>query len=317
MTDRAGRASGERVAGGDNRPAPPLRPASPTRPIRPTGPTRTTGRTRPTRPDQDPARIAAMFDRIAARYDLLNRLLSAGLDRRWRARAIAALELTGRETVLDLCTGTADLALAAVRNRKRRAARVVGVDFASRMLHRGQAKLRQARVTEVRLIRGDALRIPLAAGSVDAVTIAFGIRNVSDPAAVCAEMSRVLRPGGQIAILEFGIPQLPGLRVLYLWYFRRVLPRNRATGLAASGGLRLPPGVCQYVLLARGLLGPSSPSRLFRLAPRSLGLRNRLPVRRREKLTDTVDPLLATKPLDAPYGLTLARTLVIPGSGRH
>ena len=213
MTDRA---SGEGVAGGDDRPAPPPRPASPTRPIRPTG---------ATRPDQDPARIAAMFDRIAARYDVLNRLLSAGLDRRWRARAITALELTGRETVLDLCTGTADLALAAVRDRKRRAARVVGVDFASRMLHRGQAKLRQARVTEVRLIRGDALRIPLAAGSVDAVTIAFGIRNVSDPAAVCAEMSRVLRPGGQIAILEFGIPQLPGLRVLYLWYFRRVLPR--------------------------------------------------------------------------------------------
>ena len=223
MTERAGRASvasGEGVAGGNNRPAPPTRPAGP---ISPTGSTLPTGR--PPRPDQDPARIAAMFDRIAARYDLLNRLLSAGLDRRWRARAIAALELTGRETVLDLCTGTADLALAAVRSRKRRAARVVGVDFASRMLHRGQAKLRQARVTEVRLIRGDALQIPLAAGSVDAVTIAFGIRNVSDPAAVCAEMSRVLRPGGQIAILEFGIPQLPGLRVLYLWYFRRVLPR--------------------------------------------------------------------------------------------
>ena len=194
---------------------------------------RASGASRPSRagpgdvsigPDKDPARIAAMFDAIAARYDLLNHLLSAGLDRQWRARAVAALKLSGGETVLDLCTGTADLAIAAVGRQNGQAGCVIGIDFAARMLHLGQAKLRQARVTCVQLVRADAVSIPLAAGSIDAVTIGFGIRNVSDPAAVCAEMFRVLRPGGQLVILEFGVPHGRGLRAIYLWYFRRVLP---------------------------------------------------------------------------------------------
>jgi len=167
-----------------------------------------------------------MFDAIAGRYDLLNHLLSAGIDRRWRRRAIQSLQLTGRERVLDLCTGTADLAIAAARAQPG-AARVVGVDFAGAMLGVGKKKLERDRPLRdrVALVRGDATRIPLADRSVDAVTIAFGIRNVDEVAAACREMRRVLRSGGRLAILEFAVPTVPGLSRLYLGYLHHVLPR--------------------------------------------------------------------------------------------
>jgi demethylmenaquinone methyltransferase/2-methoxy-6-polyprenyl-1,4-benzoquinol methylase len=173
---------------------------------------------------KSPARIAGMFDAIAARYDFLNHLLSAGIDRRWRRRAIAALGLKGGERVLDLCTGTADVALAAA-SVSPPPARVVGVDFSGAMLQVGVGKVRTARLGDrIALVRGDATRIPVADASVDAVTIAFGIRNVENVQAACDEMQRVVRPGGRLAILEFAVPTLPGVRALYLWYFRRVLP---------------------------------------------------------------------------------------------
>jgi demethylmenaquinone methyltransferase/2-methoxy-6-polyprenyl-1,4-benzoquinol methylase len=174
---------------------------------------------------KSPDRIAGMFDAIAGRYDLLNHLLSAGIDRRWRTRAIRSLHLTGGERVLDLCTGTADLAIAAATARPP-AARVVGVDFAGAMLRVGRDKLRKDRLDDrVSLVRGDAMRIPIAGGSVDAVTIAFGIRNVDQIAVACAEICRVLKPGGRLAILEFAVPTTPGISQLYLWYLRNVLPR--------------------------------------------------------------------------------------------
>ncbi len=176
-------------------------------------------------PGRQPERIAAMFNAIARRYDFLNHLLSAGFDRRWRSRAIASLRLTGRETLLDVCTGTAEVALGAA-GAAAGAARVVGVDFAGEMLALGLAKVRKGGATaRIALVRGDAAHLPVADRSVDAVTVAFGIRNVEDQPAACAEMARVLRPGGRLAILEFGLPQLPGLRQAYRWYFERVLPR--------------------------------------------------------------------------------------------
>jgi len=166
-----------------------------------------------------------MFDAIAARYDFLNHLLSAGIDRRWRRRAIRSLALQGGERVLDVCTGTADLAIAA-RTSRPAAARVVGIDFAGAMLRVGEAKLRSRGLeSTVALVRGDAASMPVAGASVDALTIAFGIRNVEDVSAACREMARVLKPGGRFAILEFGIPTIAGLRRAYLWYFRSVLPR--------------------------------------------------------------------------------------------
>jgi demethylmenaquinone methyltransferase/2-methoxy-6-polyprenyl-1,4-benzoquinol methylase len=165
-----------------------------------------------------------MFDAIASRYDLLNHVLSAGIDWQWRRRAIRSLSLTGIERVVDLCTGTADLAIAA-RTARPSAARVVGIDFAEAMLRVGHGKLRARRLTDVvTLVRGDATRIPLAGRSAHAVTIAFGLRNVENTAAACAEMSRVLVAGGRLAILEFAIPVTPGVREAYLWYFKHVLP---------------------------------------------------------------------------------------------
>jgi demethylmenaquinone methyltransferase/2-methoxy-6-polyprenyl-1,4-benzoquinol methylase len=174
---------------------------------------------------KSPARIAGMFDAIADKYDFLNHLLSLGIDRRWRRRAIASLHLSGSERVLDLCAGTADLALAAIAARPA-AHRVVAVDFADAMLRIGKQKI-TTRGLEGRIasVRGDATRIPLSDRSVDAVTIAFGIRNVEDVARACDEIHRVVRPGGRVAILEFAVPTLPFVRACYLWYFNAVLPR--------------------------------------------------------------------------------------------
>ena len=196
-----------------------------------------------------------MFDAIAPRYDLLNRLLSAGIDRRWRAKAIASLGLSGRETLVDVCTGTADVALEA----RRSAAHVLGVDFAGAMLTLGRAKVRKAgEERRILLVRGDAMRLPVASGSADAVTVAFGIRNVQKPDVGCAEMARVLRPGGRLAILEFGMPRIPGVAALYRAYFSHVLPfiGRRISGhtgaysyLPASVGTFPPPA--EFVTLLR------------------------------------------------------------------
>ena len=208
-----------------------------------------------------------MFDAIAPRYDFLNHVLSAGIDKRWRARAIRSLQLTGRETLLDVCTGTADVALEARGVRRGAppgapAARVIGVDFAGAMLALGLRKIDAAGESQrITLLRGDAMRLPARDASVDAVTVAFGIRNVQRPEVACAEMARVLRPGGRLAILEFGVPRIPGVSALYLWYFRNVLPRiGRAisghTGaysyLPASVGTFPPPAEFMGMLRAAG-----------------------------------------------------------------
>ncbi len=173
--------------------------------------------------DKNPSRIAGMFDAIAPRYDLLNHVLSAGLDRRWRDRAVDALGLGPDARVLDLCTGTGDLAIATVTRAT--GATVVGVDFAAAMLRLGREKVRRGGFERtIRFVRGDAARIPLADASCDAATIAFGIRNVAEPERALAELARVLRPGARLAILEFGQPRIPGVRTLYAWYFRYLLP---------------------------------------------------------------------------------------------
>jgi len=175
--------------------------------------------------DKDPARIAGMFDAIAGRYDLLNTVLSGGIDRYWRWRAVRSLALTGRETAVDLCTGTADLVVALARPG--RAARVVGVDFSPAMLRHGLAKVRSRATAAAawQLAQGDAMRLPLASGSADGLTIAFGIRNVRDHAVAVADCLRVLKPGGRLAILEISTPRVPVFRQVYAWYFTRLLPR--------------------------------------------------------------------------------------------
>jgi demethylmenaquinone methyltransferase/2-methoxy-6-polyprenyl-1,4-benzoquinol methylase len=210
--------------------------------------------------DKTPSRIAGMFDAIAPRYDLLNHLLSAGLDRRWRRRAIDEIRLAPGARVLDLCTGTGDLALEAVRRGER--TRVVGVDFAGRMLTLARRKLIALGVEDaIRLVRADAARIPLADGCCDAATIGFGIRNVVDPAAALVEIARVLRPGARLAILEFGQPRVPGVRTLYSWYFRYLLPLigrmvshhdSAYSYLPASVGTFPPPAEFARIIAATG-----------------------------------------------------------------
>jgi demethylmenaquinone methyltransferase/2-methoxy-6-polyprenyl-1,4-benzoquinol methylase len=163
--------------------------------------------------DREPsAGSGAMFDRIAHRYDLLNRVLSLGNDQRWRRRAVRALDLNGRAhpIVLDLATGTADLALLTARHHA--GSRVVGLDPAQRMLAIGQSKARAEDVPDrVHLVTGDAQSLPLPDASVDGVTMAFGIRNVPDRALALREMRRVTRPGSRIAILELTEPEGNGL----------------------------------------------------------------------------------------------------------
>jgi demethylmenaquinone methyltransferase/2-methoxy-6-polyprenyl-1,4-benzoquinol methylase len=176
-----------------------------------------------TAPDKTPHRIAGMFDAIAPRYDFLNHALSLGLDRRWRQRAVDALELPAGARVLDLCAGTADVAMAIARSS--RGASVIGVDFSEVMLQRGLAKVRKALLERsISLVRGDAACIPLARGACDAAAVAFGIRNVAAPDLALSELARVLRPGARLVILEFGQPRIPGIRTLYGWYFRYLLP---------------------------------------------------------------------------------------------
>lgn len=197
---------------------------------------------------KEPARIAGMFDAIARRYDTLNHVLSAGLDKRWRRRAVRELGLTGSERVLDVCTGTADLAIEAVSNADGAAREVVGVDFAGEMLRIGLDKVRRGNLTgRVRLVRGDATSLPLPDASFDAAMIAFGIRNVVDPSACCRELRRVLRPGGRLAILEFGMPRIAGLAAAYRWYFRTVLPRiGRLVSRHGEAYSYLPASVAEF-----------------------------------------------------------------------
>jgi demethylmenaquinone methyltransferase/2-methoxy-6-polyprenyl-1,4-benzoquinol methylase len=216
-----------------------------------------------------------MFDAIAPRYDLLNHLLSAGIDRRWRATAIRSLGLTGRETLLDVCTGTADVAIQARRGGSSgaRAARVIGVDFAGVMLAHGRRKVRDADEEQrITLVRGDAGALPLRDGSVHAVTVAFGIRNVERPERACVEMARVLQSGGRLAILEFGVPRIPGIRTLYLWYFKHLLPRvgRLVSGhsgayayLPASVGAFPPPAAFMAILEQAGFTAVRADSLTF------------------------------------------------------
>ncbi len=166
-----------------------------------------------------------MFDRIAHRYDLLNRLLSLGQDVVWRKRVAKHLPPQPGLHLLDVATGTGDL-LIYLQEQNPNVASGVGIDMAERMLQHGRPKLRKRGIDDrFTLQTGDALHIPFPEGSFDAATISFGIRNVTDVPAGLREMFRVLKPGGRAIVLEFSLPQNALLRRLYLFYFRNILPR--------------------------------------------------------------------------------------------
>ena len=174
--------------------------------------------------DKRETRIRAMFGDIARRYDLLNHLLSLNIDRYWRWRTTRLAPPADDGPILDVCTGTGDLALAYDRAAHGRAP-VVGADFCLPMLRPALAKARRRGAADrIRFLEADAQRLPFGDDVFQLVTVAFGLRNVTDPDRGLAEMVRVARPGGRVAVLEFSRPRHWLFGPLYRFYFRRVLP---------------------------------------------------------------------------------------------
>jgi demethylmenaquinone methyltransferase / 2-methoxy-6-polyprenyl-1,4-benzoquinol methylase len=195
-----------------------------------------------------PSAVEAMFDRISPVYDAMNRVMTVGLDRRWRRLTAEAVVARGDE-VLDACCGTGDLALAA----ERAGGRVTGLDFSERMLERARRKS-----ASVRWVRGDALALPFADGSFDAATVGFGIRNVDDLEAGLRELVRVLGPGGRFGCLEITRPRGLLRPFFRLWF----------DGLVPLAGKVLPGGAAYTYLPAsvRRFPGPEDLAELMRRA---------------------------------------------------
>ena len=170
---------------------------------------------------RQPGEIESMFDQIVGRYDLMNRLMTGGMDIRWRREAARAAIGDGAARVFDLATGTGDLALELARQG---VPLVVGADFSSEMLQAAGRKCAERQEARIQLARGDAMHLPFADDSFDAVTVAFGLRNMPDYAAAISEMTRVVVPGGRVVILEMTPIQRPLLSRVASLYADRVIP---------------------------------------------------------------------------------------------
>ncbi len=207
--------------------------------------------------DKSPERIRRMFAEIAGRYDFLNHLLSLNVDRYWRWRTVRLMSPKPQDRILDVCTGTGDLALAfqRVQSSPQKGAspqkgdqsqkgvsptatacqqvqevvanpQIVATDFCHEMLVIGRRKAQQAGVADsIQFIEADTQNLPLPDNQFQIVSVAFGLRNVTDTDRGLAEMARVCAPGGRVAVLEFSSPQSQPLKAIYQWYFQHVLPR--------------------------------------------------------------------------------------------
>lgn len=168
--------------------------------------------------------IRTMFDRIAPTYDRLNHTLSLNVDRLWRRRTVRIVERLRPQYILDMATGTGDLAL--LMARRMPDARIKGVDLSEGMLEAARRKIAAAGVQErVTLEAGDAETETVPPGSIDVATVAFGVRNFGNLRRGLAQLARALRPGGHLVVLEFSTPTLPVFGRLYDWYSHRILPR--------------------------------------------------------------------------------------------
>jgi len=169
------------------------------------------------------AEVEQMFNRIAPRYDLLNRVLSLGIDVWWRKRAIGYLQPDAPQRILDVATGTADVAILMAKILKPQ--EIIGIDIANQMLGLGRQKIQKEGLEAcISLETGDSEQLRFADNSFDAVTVAFGVRNFENLEKGLSEMARVLRPGGRLVILEFSKPHIFPIKQLYNTYFRYVLP---------------------------------------------------------------------------------------------
>ncbi len=174
--------------------------------------------------------VTEMFDAIADRYDLLNRVLSLGIDQHWRRRAVDWLAEDDPERLLDVATGTADLAL---RMLELDPAEVLGVDLSTEMLEKGREKLVRRGVSDrITLVQGDSEDLPFDENSFDGAAVAFGVRNFENLQKGLREINRVLRPNGSLVVLEFSRPRTPPIKQLYSFYLHYLLPR--IGGLIAS-----------------------------------------------------------------------------------
>lgn len=167
--------------------------------------------------------ISRMFDNIAKRYDFLNHFLSLGIDRSWRKKAIAELKELQPKRVLDVATGTADVALEVYNQVKPE--KIVGIDISPKMLEIGKQKIKDRELKSIiELMEGDSENLPFEDNSFDAITVAFGVRNYQNLERGMAEMYRVLAPGGKMVILELSRPTMFPFKQLYNFYFSSILP---------------------------------------------------------------------------------------------
>jgi demethylmenaquinone methyltransferase/2-methoxy-6-polyprenyl-1,4-benzoquinol methylase len=169
------------------------------------------------------AQVERMFDNIAPRYDFLNRLLSVGIDVQWRKRAISYLKDSNPKEILDVATGTADVAIMMAKILQPKS--IIGIDIAKQMLDYGRVKIKDRDLEGmIQLETGDSENLRFADNTFDAVTVAFGVRNFENLEQGLSEMHRVLRPGGRAVILEFSRPRIFPIKQLYNAYFKYVLP---------------------------------------------------------------------------------------------
>lgn len=236
--------------------------------------------------DKTGTRIRRMFGEISGRYDFLNHFLSGGTDIYWRWRTVRRVSPAGDTPILDVCTGTGDLAIA-YWNKARGQVRVVGTDFTHEMLVIARQKAAQlqgadtAASESLSFLEADTMKLPFADGQFQIVSVAFGLRNVSDTIAGLREMARVCCAGGRVAVLEFSMPTNRLFGAIYRWYFKNILPRigqllARNTEAAYN---YLPQSVSQFpqgleltgMMEAAGLVNPTFTPLTFGIATLYVG----------------------------------------------